>query len=185
MRLLYSLAAVTTLLAASCSSVPRGGSFLAPPKSYAFLPDKTMEAADAAGLSNMPYWHSKVEEAISAELGKKGYTLASNVRAGELVVAIHVITQRGNKTSFLDNYFGYTLSAKEQAEQPELITFLQTPGAKNRAILIIDVIDPVKREVVWRDWTQNPIKRQINAKVQEQRIVAAVHKILSGFPPKE
>lgn len=187
MRFLYSLAAAVSLvLVTSCSTVPRGEdlSVLNPPKSFAFLPDKTMIAADEAGLSNAPYWHGKVEEAIAVDLTRKGYTLVSDPRAGQLLVAMHVITQRGDQTTFLDNYSGYTLSAKEQAEQPEIETFLKTPGNANRSILIIDVIDPQQRVILWRDWTQAPLRKHPSAKTLERGITRAVHRILSGFPPK-
>ncbi len=157
---------------------------LAPPKTFHFLPDKAVAAAEEAGVSNAPFWHAEVEKAISAKLNKKGYREDPSAST-DLIVAFHVIIQHGKETTFLDNYAGYRLSAKEQAEQADIERYLNAPGSKDRRILIVDIIDPTKREVVWREWTQAPIRSsKLTAAQQSKGITAAVKKIFSEFPPK-
>jgi|GEM_PF-2853665 len=187
MASLKHLAAAASLavLLPACATAPYDSSarVLQPPKTYRFLPDKAVLAAEEAAVSNTGYWHEQVEAAIARKLATKGYT---EIKSGDtdLILAFHVIIHQDNKTTFLDNYAGYELSAKEQAEQADIRKYLTAPGAKNRSILIIDVIDPKKREVVWREWTQAPARERLTAREQQRRIEGAVKIIFSQFPPK-
>ena len=186
MAFIKHIAAAAALLALlpACSTVPSDHSaqVLHPPKTYRFLPDKAVLAAQEAAVSNTAYWHDQVEAAIARKLATRGYT---EIKSGDtdLIVAFHVIIHQGNKTTFLDNYAGYELSAKEQAEQADIRQYLNGPGAKDRSILIVDVIDPQKREVVWREWTQAPAREHLTAREQQRRIEGAVKIIFSQFPP--
>jgi hypothetical protein len=182
---LVLLAAAAAFLPACASLNSSADRRLVPPKSYDFLPDKAIVAAEAAGVSNAPYWHRQVEKSIETQLAQKGYVRNSG-DSRNLLVAFHVITQHGNKVALLDNYAGYNLSAQERAEQAHIEDFLKAPGAKNRRILIVDVIDPAKREVVWREWVQAPDRTlgRRNAAKQQQAIDRAVSEVLSKFPPK-
>jgi len=182
---LVLLAAAAVFLPACASLNSSADRRLAAPKSYDFLPNKAIVAAEEAGVSNAPYWYGQVEKSIEAQLAAKGYVRA-NGDSRNLLVAVHVISQHGKQVSLLDNYAGYNLSARERAEQAHIDEFLKAPGAKDRRILIVDVIDPAKREVVWREWVQAPDRTPTrrNAAKQQHAIDRAVAEILSKFPAK-
>jgi len=155
---------------------------LVPPKSYSFLPDKSALAAEEVG-SNAPYWHQQTEKAIERVLEKKGYVRAKEGR-GDLVIAFHRVDQWGKNLTILDNYSGYTLSPKEQREQAESIAKLVAnvkPG-RERHTLVIDVIDPERREVVWREMTHSNASLHSRAARNQKYIDEAVTKILRHFP---
>lgn len=186
-KLMRSFAALvsTLLLFAGCASTSHRTTqdILTPPKTFQFLPDKAILAAEEASVSNAGYWHTEVEKAIAYQLVLKGFS-EKTAGPSDVVIAFHVIVQRGEQTTFLDNYAGYSLSAKEQAEQADIEKYLTAPGNKNRSILIVDVIDPVKRQVIWREWTQAPARTKVSATQLEKGIQRAVKKIFSDFPPQ-
>lgn len=177
--------AVTLLLFAGCASTRHRTTqdLLTPPKTFQFLPDKAILAAEEASVSNAVYWHTEVEKAIAYQMVLKGFA-EQTTGPTDLLVAFHVIIQHGEQTTFLDNYAGYSLSAKEQAEQADIEKYLTAPGSKDRSILIVDVIDPVKRQIVWREWTQAPARTRVSAAQRERAIQRAVRKIFSDFPPQ-
>ncbi len=187
-RTIKSIAAVLALAALpACSTLrqhpPGVDKRLLPPKSYSFLPDKSVLAAEEAGVSNAPYWHQQTEKAIERVLEKKGYVRATQGR-GDLVIAFHRVDQWGKNLTILDNYSGYTLSPKEQREQAESIARLAAnvkPG-RERHTLVIDVIDPERREVVWREMTHSNASLRSKAARNQKYIDEAVNKILKHFP---
>lgn len=155
---------------------------LVAPKSYSFLPDKSILAAEAANVSNAPYWHRQTEKAIEAVLLKKGYVKTKE--GGNLLVAFHRLDQYGKNFTLLDNYSGYTLSAKEKGEQAASVAKLVKdvrPGDE-RHTLVIDVIDPVRREVLWREMTHTSENTRKNATVRQKYVNESVAEILADFP---
>lgn len=182
----YTAAILALALLPACTTVRQHTTVvdkrLIAPKSYSFLPDKSVLAAEEAGVSNAPYWHRQTEKAIERVLEKKGYVRTREGR-GDLVIAFHRLDQWGKNFTVLDNYSGYRLSAKEQREQAESIAKLVAnvkPG-KERHTLVIDVIDPEQREVVWREMTHSNATLRSTAKNQKY-IEEAVEKILKHFP---
>lgn len=181
----FSALAAALVLLPSCASISpsSGDDRLRPPQTYYHLPDKAVDAGDA--VSNVGYWHHEVEKAIDRQLKAKGFTAAGP--DAPLFVAFHVISQHGREFTLLDNYQGYKLSPKEQKEQKEIENFLTSPGAKDRRILIIDVIDAKQRQIIWRDWVQapdKPINARRTAKEQARQIDKAVAFIMAKFPPQ-
>src|SRR5690606_16253367 len=136
MRSLFTLAAALLLLAGCASTRHRTTQdLLTPPKTFQFLPDKAILAAEDASVTNAVYWHTEVEKAIAYHLVLKGFN-EQTTGSTDLLVAFHVILQHGEQTTFLDNYSGYSLSEKEQAEQADIEKYLTAPGSKDRSILI-------------------------------------------------
>lgn len=182
---LFATLGAASLLLASCASVSLSSSDerLRPPQSYYHLPDQAADAAEA--VSNVGYWHEEVEKSLDRHLQAKGFTKSDS--SAPLYVAFHVISQHGRTFTLLDNYQGYTLTPKEQSEQKEIENFLTAPGATNRRILIVDVIDIKQRKIIWRDWVQAPDKAsgsRRTAKEQRQQIDRAVSFIMAKFPPR-
>lgn len=181
----FSALAAAALLFPSCASISpsSGDDRLRPPQAYYHLPDKAADASEA--VSNVGYWHHEVEKSLDRHLQAKGFTPAG--QEAPLYVAFHVISQHGRDFALLDNYQGYVLSPKEQEEQKEIENFLTAPGAKDRRILIVDVIDAKRRQIIWRDWVQapdKPVGARRTAKEQSRQIDRAVSFIMAKFPPR-
>lgn len=191
-RLILSVLAAGCLVAAgttvctntaTTASSPQTGSATAPAGFFAshatfdFLPDPSLEAAGA--VSNRPYWAKRIRDTISADLTKKGY---KRVRGGGpgMLIAHHIVRQTGDATSVNSNYTGYKLTDMQQS-QANLNALVPPSGS---GTLVIDVIDPVKKEIVWRTSKQTTLKTLDTADEREKALGAIVADALSSIPAK-
>lgn len=149
-------------------------------KTYAFVPDKAMRAAE--GLSNDAVWHEEITKAISEELATKKLTQAT-VANRDVFVAFHFVWKSDETTMLVNNYAGYKLSKKE-TEQADLSKIIDAAGKADSVTLVIDVIDPVKREIIWRGWTQSKPHPHRTVQERKEGIRRVVHRVLADFPPK-
>jgi hypothetical protein len=171
-----------------CATKIQTGSKQAPDANFArrstfrFLPDKSSEAAEA--VSNTAYWRGEIGQDILSAMNAKGYRFFPN-RKTDLLVAYHIVLAENEAVTTLDNYFGYNLTAG-QAAQADLSEFQnpKRPGEASKGILIIDFIDPKKKNLLWRGWAKTAFDRtQPGAKL---KILAklAVDRILARFPSR-
>jgi hypothetical protein len=54
-------------------------------------------------------------------------------------------------------------------------------GTTEEGTLIVDIIDPVKKEIIWRGWARSQLHLKAD---REQRIHEVVSRILAGFPSR-
>ena len=119
---------------------------------FRFLPDKSREASEA--VSNTAYWRGEIAQDILSAMNAKGYRFFPSRRT-DLLVAYHIVLVDKEAVTTLDNYSGYNLTAN-QAAQVDLAKFQdpKQPGQASKGILIIDFIDPNRKQLLWRGWAK-------------------------------
>jgi hypothetical protein len=144
--------------------------------SFGFVPHLNREAA--AAVSNGPFWQSHIEAAITSVLEQKGYRESAQVRKADLLVAFHVVLRQGEYVTIFDNYSGYKLPTARAASAGIARLAAAPNGQAEIGTLVIDIIDPGTKTIIWRGWGRADIKK--NPEQKEIRRIAA--EILSNFP---
>jgi|HubBroStandDraft_6_1064221.scaffolds.fasta_scaffold14235_3 hypothetical protein len=175
-------------LFAGCASQIQTGNRQAPSANFArrvtfrFLPDKSQEASEA--VSNTSYWRGEIGQDILAAMNGKGYRFFPN-RKTDLLIAYHIVLVENEAVTTLDNYSGYNLTA-DQAAQADLAQFQdpKRPGEASKGILIIDFIDPTKKQLLWRGWGKADFDRTQPGPSLIKLTKLAVDRILVKFPSR-
>lgn len=168
---------------ATATSSPATGSavasaaFFTGRSTFDFVPDPTLEAAGA--VSNRPYWAKRIRDTIGAGLAQKGYRRVQGGHPG-MLIAFHIIRQEGDATSIASNYQGYKLSAEQKA-QANMAQIIPPNGS---GTLVIDVIDPVKKEIILRSSKQTSISNLETANEREKALGGIVADALSSVPAR-
>jgi hypothetical protein len=144
--------------------------------SFAFVPHLNQEAA--AAVSNAPFWQSQIETAITSVLEQKGYRESAQVRRADLLVAFHVVLRQGEYVTIFDNYSGYKLPTARAASAGIAKLAAAPNGQAEIGTLVIDIINPGTKTIIWRGWGRADIKK--NPEQKEIRRIAAG--ILRNFP---
>jgi hypothetical protein len=146
--------------------------------SFGFVPHLNQEAA--AAVSNAPFWQNRIQASIASVLKQKGYRSAATVRKADLLVAFHVVLRQGEYVTIFDNYSGYKLPAAKAASAGIARLAGSSSGQAEIGTLVIDIIDPGSKSIIWRGWGRADVNRT-PAQTEEliQKIVAA---ILRNFP---
>jgi hypothetical protein len=144
--------------------------------SFAFVPHLNREAA--AAVSNAPFWQDRIESAVTSVLVKKGYRQSAQVRKADLLVAFHVVLRQGESVTIFNNYSGYTLPTAKAASAGIAKLAAAPNGQAEIGTLVIDIIDPGTKTIIWRGWGRADVKKTPEQK-EIERIAAA---ILRNFP---
>ena len=167
----------TTAASPQTGSTAAPAAFFATHPTFDFLPDPSLEAAGA--VSNRPYWAKRIRDTIAADLSKKGYRRVRGSGAS-MLLAYHIVRQTGDATSVNSNYTGYKLTDLQQS-QANLNALVPPSGS---GTLVVDVIDPVKKEIVWRTSKQTPLQTLDTADEREKSLGTIVADALSSIPAK-
>jgi hypothetical protein len=173
---------------AGCATNIESGSQQSPGTSFArrstfrFLPDQSREASEA--VSNTAYWRGEIGQDILSAMNAKGYRFFPN-RKTDLLVAFHIVLVENEAITTLNNYSGYNLTAN-QAAQADLAQFQDParPGQASKGILIIDFIDPTKRQLLWRGWAKAEFDRVQPGPSLANLTKLAVDRILAKLPSR-
>lgn len=182
-----SLGLLLLMLLVSCASTNSGSHFepgatLAGRTTFRFLPDRTIDAAEA--VSNRAYWRNAISQDIVAALNAKGYRFFPT-RQTDFLVAYHIVLKDNEAVTTFDNYYGYDLSA-DQLAQADLSKFQdpKRPGAAEEGILVIDIIDPKQRALLWRGWTKSSLNRQKPSEQLQAQARLVVERTLASLPAR-
>jgi hypothetical protein len=185
--LLATLVGALAILVAGCSTVQEAasvevqspqlsGNDVGRRTSFAFVPHLNREAA--AAVSNTPFWQNRIEAAITSVLEQKGYRESAQVRKADLLVAFHVVLRQGEYVTIFDNYSGYKLPTAKAASAGIAKLAAEPNGQAEIGTLVIDIIDPGTKTIIWRGWGRADVKKSPEEK-DIRRIAAA---ILRNFP---
>jgi uncharacterized protein DUF4136 len=175
-------------LFAGCATRIQTGDRQAPNANFArrstfrFLPDKSQAASEA--VSNTSYWRGEIGQDLLSAMNAKGYRFFPN-RKTDLLVAFHIVLVENEAVTTLNNYSGYDLTAN-QAAQADLAQFQnpKRPGAVSKGILIIDFIDPTKKQLLWRGWAEAEFDRTPPGPSLKKLAKSAVDQLLAKFPSR-
>jgi Domain of unknown function (DUF4136) len=152
---------------------------LAHRSSFGFVPHLNQEAA--AAVSNAPFWQNRIEASIASVLKQKGYR-ASPVKKADFLVAFHIVLRQGEYVTIFDNYSGYKLPAAKAASAGIASLTASPNGQAEIGTLVIDIIDPGSKTVIWRGWGRADVNR--TPAQTEQLIQTIVAAILRNFPDR-
>ncbi|MBV8482585.1 MAG: DUF4136 domain-containing protein [Verrucomicrobia bacterium] len=144
--------------------------------SFAFVPHLNQEAA--AAVSNASFWQKQIEAAIASTLEQKGYRQSAQVRKADLLVAFHVVLRQGEYVTVFDNYSGYKLPAAKAASAGIAKLAAAPNGQAEIGTLVIDIIDPGTKTIIWRGWGRADVKKS----PQQKEIRRIAGGILRNFP---
>jgi hypothetical protein len=158
------------------------GATLAGLTTFRFLPNRVM--AEAEAVSNTPYWYSQVGKAVTENLSAKGYHHVETGKS-DFLVAYHLVLKRTQTVTILSNYAGYDLSRTEMAKK-NLLKFTEPkkPGEGPLGFVIIDILDPVRQQLLWRGWAKTNLTGAQDPNRLSGIIKAAVDRALESFPAK-
>jgi hypothetical protein len=146
--------------------------------SFAFVPHLSQEAA--AAVSNAPYWQNHIKAAITSVLEQKGYRLSGIIGKADLLVGFHVVLRQGEYVTIFNNYSGYKLPAA-QASTAGIAKLAAAPnGQAEIGTLVIDIIDPASKTIIWRGWGRADVN--LTPEQTEQLIQKITTDILRNFP---
>ena len=185
--LLATLVGTLAILVAGCSTVQEAasvevqspqvsGNNVGRRTSFAFVPHLNREAA--AAVSNTPFWQNRIEAAITSVLEQKEYRESAQVRKADLLVAFHVVLRQGEYVTIFDNYSGYKLPTAKAASAGIAKLAAEPNGQAEIGTLVIDIIDPGTKTIIWRGWGRADVKK--SPEEREIRRIAAA--ILRNFP---
>ena len=174
------LVALCFCLLIGCSALLETGSQQAPGASFArrstfrFLPDKN------APTSTTIYWRGEIGQAILSALNGKGYRFFPN-RKTDFLVACHIVLADHEALAGLDSELapgqaGIVDNSKLQDRQH--------PGEAAKGAIIIDLIDPKQKRLLWRGWARTKVEEVQPGPSMEKLAKLAVNRILEKLPSR-
>jgi len=111
----------------------------------------------------------------------KGLSRLPGEKSG-LIGGIHIVLRQGEYVSIFDNYSGYKLSAAKAASAGIASLAASPNGQAEIGTLVIDIIDPGSKTVIWRGWGRADVNR--TPAQTEQLIQTIVAAVLRNFPDR-
>jgi hypothetical protein len=167
-------------LLSGCSALLETGSRQAPEASFArrstfrFLPDKS------APTSTSNYWRVEIGQAVLSALNAKGYRFFPNRRT-DFLVAYHIVLADHETLVGLDPEL-----APGQSEMADIskLQDRQHSGEAAKGAIIIDLIDPKQKKLLWRGWARTKFERVQPGPSMQKLAKLAVDGILAKLPSR-
>ena len=126
---------------------------------------------------------SRVRNAVSAQLQKKGFRL--DTQSPDFLIAYHVAVDQRLSVTYLNELYGYGPGWGN----PRYMRSYGRPGQEavvseyQVGTLILDVVLAQDRQLIWRGSASDELYPDLSPEAREKRINIAVEKILAPFPP--
>lgn len=155
-------------LLAACSSVSTSYDFdpkadFSGLKHYGWIPPNPKAPAP-----RNPFARQRIEDAVNAELSKKGYTLGGQA---DFLVAAHTGSQQRVRVTDYGYGYGYWGGGRVDVYQYE------------EGTLIIDVISAKSKKLIWRGTATAAVPMSPSPEETTKLINEAVGKMMKDFPP--
>jgi hypothetical protein len=145
--------------------------------SWAWLPQARPVSGDPRLDSAL--LDQRIRSAVEGELGARGFAKAE-ATAADFLVAYHVALERKLVATTIDDYYGgvgYHHWPRPGYSQTYVHEF-------EVGTLMLDVLDPRSRELIWRGTAQAEIIPDATPEEREARVREGVRRILERFPPQ-
>jgi len=117
----------------------------------------------------------RVHEAVDATLSQRGFQLSDS--KPDFQVAAHI--SRQDKLRVTD--WGYTYGPRNYWYGGHDVDVTQY----QEGTLILDVVDPTKKQLVWRGTASRPVDGSWTPEDRDEIALEAVQALLAEFPPKK
>jgi hypothetical protein len=148
-------------------------------KAYAWLPEPGGQGDD--NKARNPLMDAYIRTAIEKGLAAKGYVLGD---APDFQVGYHASVQGRQSVQVMNSYYGYGPGWYGPAMMAPSVPVAQV-YEYSEGTLIIDIVDPEARKLVWRGSAQADLDRNPSTEQKQHKVDEAVTKILERFPPKK
>jgi hypothetical protein len=147
-------------------------------RSYAWIDERSGVEGDRADVTSL--LDRRVRSAIDAELQHKGIALVDK-SAAKVLVSYHLgVETKLDVNTINTGYGGYGYRGYGRYGG---ISSTTTVSEYQEGTLLIDVIDPAAKQLVWRGSGQARIRQRSTPEERKARIDEAVKEILEKFPP--
>ncbi len=169
-------ALVSVVLLSGCASISTGADYpagirLEQYKTFDWGGGDSMPVGDPR-LDRNPFFDARVRSAVELELAAKG--LRRVTASPDLLVHYHASIRQRVDVVRADEARGY--SSPEIRASEKVVEF-------EEGTLVVDVVEPKGKVVVWRGWSQTDVGGLIDdPRAMEKRINASVRKMMERFP---
>ena len=173
------------LLLAACSSTPTAtmdfdpGFDFSGVRKIAIQPINRTVASQAV-LSDMQI--GRVNESLTAELGRRGFQVVQNNADADMLLAWHLVTQERTDVRTFNNstrYNCWNCRRMGMGSGTNVTVRQYTQGT-----FIVDMIDPTSLQAVWRSIFESRMRDQSDPARAAEARDTAVAAALAEFPPK-
>ncbi len=171
-NLLVALSATVFLaVLAGCSTLKTSVDY---DRSANFSTYKTFSWRDSGEIRNS-LMAKRIENAVAAELAKKGLTQASGEDADLWVVAHPRLSKETQITSYNSGWgYGWRYRGGVSTARVEQIPV---------GTLIVDLVDAKQKELVWRGTASDTLKPEASPEEREKALAKAVAEMFAKYPP--
>jgi len=169
---------------AGCSSFKvryayHGGTDFARMKTYAWMPEAAPPAGETdEAAANRCARDEHIRAAVDEGLARKGLRRVS--ADPDVLVTFHVTVE---ERIDVDDW-GYTYAARKRYRNPKGFGMVEV-AQYEKGTLILDLVDPGTRELVWRGEAQGGLNPERTQKQGAKLCDEAVKKVLKKFPPPD
>ena len=179
MKLVFNAWLIVLLALAGCASTPTAQMDFDPGFDFTGVRNIAIQPIDRSVattviVSDMQV--SRINEALAAELQRKGYQVVDNNADADMLLTWHLITQermdvRSYNTSIRYNCWNCSGGSNLRVTQFTQGTF------------IVDLIDPQRLQSVWRSTFESRLRDQPDPERAAENRRAAAEAIFAEFPP--
>lgn len=148
-------------------------------QSYSWIPNEQLDIVDINFDKKL--LDGLVTNTADDALKAKGFTV--NDHKPDLLISYYLVVDTKTDVYVVDNYYSNipyaippTTSSTRDYQRLRENTYEQ-------GILIIDIVDQQTKERIWRGYAQSRIGIYKEPEKQQERVVTAINKIFSNFPP--
>ena len=172
---------VSTLAFAACSGIKVSTDYdpdvdFSALRSYAWLDDRSGIEGDRADVTSL--LDRRVRSAVDETLPGKGLAQVARDEA-EVLVSYHFGIETKLDVNTIHSSYGYGRGRYGARGSSQT-----TVKEYEEGTLLIDLIDPASKQLVWRGAGQARIRRSTTPEQSEERVRQAVAMILAEFPPE-
>jgi hypothetical protein len=145
-------------------------------RTYAWLDEQSGVQGDRPDVTSL--LDRRVRRAVDAELQRKGLAPVGQSEA-DVLVTYHLGVETKLDVNTINTGYGYGRYPYRGG-----IATQTTVTEYQEGTLLIDVIAPKSKQLIWRGSGQSRLRRSSTPEQREQRIDEAVAQILESFPPR-
>jgi uncharacterized protein DUF4136 len=145
-------------------------------RSYAWFDERSGVQGDRADVTSL--LDRRVRSAVDAELQRKGLARVDK-GAAKIVVTYHLGVETKLDVNTVNTGYGYGRYGRFGGVGGTTTTVSEY----QEGTLLIDMIDPSSKQLIWRGSGQARIRQSSTPEDREKRINEAVKQILADFPP--
>lgn len=149
-------------------------------KRYAWVPDTPVKSGNPAIDSNT-LLQDRIRQDIVTWLETHGYSY--NPTNPDFLIAYQIIVENKTKMTVMNDYYDYPLRWGYRYPLRTVNTPRQTVYEYRQGTLIIDMVNPATRKLMWRGSATDEVKQSSSIEQRNQRVREAVDEILQRFPP--